>query len=349
MSDLFRHCFSRISPHTTWMTWVLALVMVVACSTLGPTSGHAGLLGDRTGLGFETGLIKLQEGSWDYNNMDRSLGIFLEREINDSWRLQLALRNGYVRSAVDTPGQEAGWTTQSTPFFATLITQTVLGADYLFAAASSLSPTLGAGLGLTSWKVVDQSAGDPGFFTTGDAITGFDLDGNSLPLTGTDLTLEVRLGARWRVTSRLEMNARAVYQVMQGNDRDNVGFSSLWGPDHVDANRSASSAFVGLTWWFGQHDADGDGVPDDRDLCPNQAEDKDGYNDLDGCPDLDNDHDGIPDSVDKCPNLPEDRDGFEDEDGCPDRDNDGDGVPDGRDHCPNTPPGTPVDQNGCPS
>ena len=40
------------------------------------------------------------------------------------------------------------------------------------------------------------------------------------------------------------------------------------------------------------------------------------------------DGDGIPDDVDKCPTLPEDKDGFEDEDGCPDLDNDGDKIPD---------------------
>src|SRR5581483_3594360 len=50
---------------------------------------------------------------------------------------------------------------------------------------------------------------------------------------------------------------------------------------------------------------------------------------------LDTDGDGIPDAVDACPNEPEDKDGFEDEDGCPDPDNDGDGIPDKLDKCPN--------------
>ena len=34
----------------------------------------------------------------------------------------------------------------------------------------------------------------------------------------------------------------------------------------------------------------------------------------------DRDHDGIPDAVDLCPDEPEDLDGFEDSDGCPDPD-----------------------------
>ena len=59
----------------------------------------------------------------------------------------------------------------------------------------------------------------------------------------------------------------------------------------------------------------------------------------------DRDHDGILDNVDKCPNEPEDKDGFEDEDGCPDPDNDKDGILDADDKCPNE-PGVPPD--GCP-
>ena len=73
-------------------------------------------------------------------------------------------------------------------------------------------------------------------------------------------------------------------------------------------------------------DTDGDGLLDNVDKCPNEAEDKDGFQDDDGCPDPDNDGDGILDAQDKCPNEAEDKDGFEDEDGCPDPDNDHDGI-----------------------
>jgi outer membrane protein OmpA-like peptidoglycan-associated protein len=65
-------------------------------------------------------------------------------------------------------------------------------------------------------------------------------------------------------------------------------------------------------------DRDGDGIPDDLDKCPDQPEDKDGFEDQDGCPDPDNDKDGILDKDDACPNEPETVNGFEDEDGCPD-------------------------------
>lgn len=93
-------------------------------------------------------------------------------------------------------------------------------------------------------------------------------------------------------------------------------------------------------------DTDKDGIPDKDDRCPLEPEDKDGFQDEDGCPDPDNDRDGILDKTDKCPNVPEDRDGFEDEDGCPDADNDRDGLLDKDDRCPNE--AGPIENEGCP-
>lgn len=122
-------------------------------------------------------------------------------------------------------------------------------------------------------------------------------------------------------------------------------------------------------------DRDGDGILDPQDRCIDQPEDKDGFQDDDGCPEPDNDNDGIldqadkcpndagpmqnlgcpildkdgdglNDDVDQCPNEPEDKDGFKDEDGCPDLDNDNDGSPDDRDDCPNDP--GPAENKGCP-
>ncbi len=66
-------------------------------------------------------------------------------------------------------------------------------------------------------------------------------------------------------------------------------------------------------------DRDGDGVPDEDDECPRDPEDKDGFQDEDGCPEEDNDQDGVEDADDHCPNEPESQDGVTDDDGCPDR------------------------------
>ena len=95
-------------------------------------------------------------------------------------------------------------------------------------------------------------------------------------------------------------------------------------------------------------DTDKDGVPDERDECAELAEDKDHFEDGDGCPDFDNDDDGVPDEQDKCPGAAEDMDGYQDEDGCPDPDNDHDGVPDPADPCPNEPGPSGGAVRGCP-
>jgi hypothetical protein len=95
-------------------------------------------------------------------------------------------------------------------------------------------------------------------------------------------------------------------------------------------------------------DTDKDGVPDERDECVELAEDKDHFEDQDGCPDFDNDGDGVPDEQDKCPAQAEDADGFQDDDGCPDPDNDHDGVLDAQDKCPNEPGPATGAAPGCP-
>lgn len=65
-------------------------------------------------------------------------------------------------------------------------------------------------------------------------------------------------------------------------------------------------------------DRDGDAIADSRDECPDRPEDKDGFEDDDGCPDIDNDGDHVLDVADACPSERETQNGFEDEDGCVD-------------------------------
>jgi OOP family OmpA-OmpF porin len=111
--------------------------------------------------------------------------------------------------------------------------------------------------------------------------------------------------------------------------------------------------FVGFIFEPSIGDRDHDGYKDDVDLCPDDPEDFDDFEDEDGCPDPDNDKDGILDIDDKCPNDPETRNGFQDEDGCPDtteNDRDGDGIPDDVDKCPDDPEDKDgfEDADGCP-
>ena len=136
---------------------------------------------------------------------------------------------------------------------------------------------------------------------------------------------------------------------------------------------------ISLGGSVGPDDMDGDGLLDNVDKCPADPEDKDGFEDEDGCPDKDNDQDGILDVDDECPDVAgipemqgcpdddvdgdgikndddscpeeaEDKDEFEDEDGCPDPDNDQDGVLDADDKCPTEPEDADgfEDADGCP-
>lgn len=109
-------------------------------------------------------------------------------------------------------------------------------------------------------------------------------------------------------------------------DRDGDGV-----PDNVDLCPDVP----GLAAFDGCPDSDGDGIPDHKDDCPDYP----GLAEFNGCPDSDGD--GIPDTEDECPHVP----GIRENRGCPPvADRDGDGVPDAEDRCPDT-PGT---LNGCP-
>jgi hypothetical protein len=132
-------------------------------------------------------------------------------------------------------------------------------------------------------------------------------------------------GLRWGLEEGWALHAD--YQV--GFHLDDL--ASAWFPRQPELIYTIG---ISRQFGFGGRDRDGDGVPDRRDACPDDPEDRDGFQDDDGCPDRDNDGDGIPDNLDGAPMDPEDIDGWFDHDGVPDPDNDGDGIPDGRDECP---------------
>jgi hypothetical protein len=112
-----------------------------------------------------------------------------------------------------------------------------------------------------------------------------------------------------------------------------------------------SRFFVSIGYAPDARDSDSDGTPNGRDKCPLVPEDKDRFEDTDGCPDDDNDGDHRPDATDQCPNQAEDLDGFDDDDGCPELDNDQDDAPDLDDKCPlDAEDGKPpYPKDGCPA
>ena len=157
------------------------------------------------------------------------------------------------------------------------------------------------------------------------------LDANIAPI-------EALLGGKWFFTPDLSVMAGAGTGIIQGYGSPR--FRAIAGLTYAPGAEVAEEPI----------DTDGDGIFDPEDACPDQPEDKDGFEDEDGCPDPDNDQDGIGDADDKCPTDAEDKDGFADEDGCPEEDNDQDGVKDADDKCPEEPEDKDgfEDEDGCP-
>ena len=106
--------------------------------------------------------------------------------------------------------------------------------------------------------------------------------------------------------------------------------------DGIPDNKDACPEVAGLKEFNGCPDTDGDGIADKDDACPEVA----GPKEFNGCPDTDGD--GIADKDDKCPDVA----GPAENGGCPWPDTDGDGVLDKDDLCPNE--AGPASNKGCP-
>jgi OOP family OmpA-OmpF porin len=148
----------------------------------------------------------------------------------------------------------------------------------------------------------------------------------------TDAVIYAGIGAKYRVDNGwgLRADARILFPPSSKDEGFTTDFEALLSIYKEFGRKEEEAPPPPVV----DNDPDKDGVLGDADKCPTDAEDKDGFQDEDGCPDNDNDQDGIADAADKCALEPEDKDGFQDEDGCPDADNDNDGIPDAADKCP---------------
>lgn len=154
-----------------------------------------------------------------------------------------------------------------------------------------------------------------------------------------DFNLQVPIGAGlfFKVEENAYINWQSEYRVAFADDRNNLhhalGFVYLIGKKGKK-DEMPKKEMMPVKDPLSVQDADGDGIPDDLDLCPQSA----GSKALNGCPDKDND--GIADYKDACPNTP----GLMNFNGCPD--SDGDGISDKEDQCPNM--AGVLSNNGCP-
>jgi outer membrane protein OmpA-like peptidoglycan-associated protein len=97
-------------------------------------------------------------------------------------------------------------------------------------------------------------------------------------------------------------------------------------------------------------DVDHDGVMDDEDQCPTEAQGPKPDPARKGCPVKDGDHDGVADGEDKCPEQPAGPTPDPERPGCPDGDDDKDGILNSQDKCRDQAPGLFPDPTapGCP-
>ena len=194
-----------------------------------------------------------------------------------------------------------------------------VGAEYPILPKISLLGEIFGSIGLSDSKT--------------DADSGIDME---------EAPFEAVIAGRWRHDSGLIVTGGLGRGLTSGYGTP--GLRVFVGAGYVAPVKAA--AVVG--------DTDGDGIADDMDKCIHEPEDKNGFEDEDGCPDAakDTDADGIPDLSDKCVKDPEDKNGFEDEDGCPDaaKDTDADGIPDATDKCVKDPEDKNgfEDEDGCP-
>jgi outer membrane protein OmpA-like peptidoglycan-associated protein len=197
--------------------------------------------------------------------------------------------------------------------------KTVAGSalyNVLIGASNSLY--LKAGVGSTKY----------GSSCPGTAVAGAPICGRSTGLVG-------GLGFRVGVTPTVMIRGEGLLVRNKSKARPSVAAVSL----------SNFGASLGVSVMLGSKpilDADGDGVLDNRDRCPDTP--AGASVDSRGCP-SDSDNDGVPDGIDRCPTTVSGA--AVDVRGCS-QDSDGDNIPDGLDKCPDTPAGVLVDPRGCP-
>ncbi len=159
-----------------------------------------------------------------------------------------------------------------------------------------------------------------------------------------DAQVPLGLGINFKLSENIRLQVQSEYRFALINDFNNLrhsaGLSFLFGGgdelektvletdadgDGVNDLDDDCPELAGTEQFKGCPDSDGDDVPDSDDDCPNER------GNLRGCPDVDKD--GVADKDDKCP---EER-GVASNNGCPvaPKDSDRDGIIDKDDKCPN--------------
>ena len=294
---------------------VVVVTAAIACMAWVGTAQGAQPKGE---VGVQLGGVVLDSASglgdahWRYDVPGNGFALSLRGgyEVMPRLTVEATLRWSYNSmrdtSEFDSPGSEVDFLEYKSGGGGSVVGLRALARyDLLADRSKKFQPFVTAGLGLD-------------MFSSDKAFVRQDLDADWAYQLGVGATYPVHPALKIRVDVNWFIGEPAVTRTEEGGATQNFEF------------------LVGVTYGLNASpaDSDKDGILDNVDKCPNKAEDKDGYQDADGCPELDNDGDGVIDSADRCPRTPEDKDGYRDNDGCPDLDNDGDGVLDAKDKCP---------------
>ncbi|MFA6125918.1 MAG: OmpA family protein [Bacteroidales bacterium] len=330
------------------------LVLLVSVLLLGITASHAQNAENKWGVGLHFGVM---EYNGDYSNQFYSfrqgyaVGASVARYLNPSFDLLL---HYFYDMSHSFDGGKSGLPTwlyfESQMHNLNLLAKYKFNNGYLLKETSIVSPFLLAGIGVNSAN--SSGTGENGAFSGQKYLNPNLYGGLGLNLRlSPAISFAVQTAVMLPFNDKIDGTTGAVATVSKaGNDKFMENSVSIY----ITPGKAKKK------------DADGDGVPDKLDKCPNTPA---GVPvDADGCP-LDTDKDGILDYQDECPTVPglkefngcpdTDKDGIQDKlDECPDvfglaafkgcPDSDGDGVPDKDDRCPNTPKGYKVDRFGCP-
>ena len=161
---------------------------------------------------------------------------------------------------------------------------------------------------------------------------------------GAGRTIHGGLGFDISISNKISLNIRSAYRWSEEKGtykhlQHMAGFNYNFGQgdsdkDGVPDNKDTCPEEPGLKEFNGCPDTDGDKIPDNKDNCPEEF----GAEIMNGCPD--SDKDGVANNEDECP----EEEGLVEFNGCPDTDTDG--VADKDDECPNEPGA--LDNKGCP-
>ncbi len=278
---------------------------------------------------WELGLfLGASQGQTDVQNLDTkeqnlAFGGLVRYHINDNIGLRLNVMQGKLT------GDDANYTDRATRkfTFTSPVTEGSLVGEWdilgrrryrKMAAGGAFKKTIspyvfgGGGYALTNPKTDYSKAGKSAAELAN--IAKDEAEG----VTKGQVVFPLGAGLKIDLSQKVALNLEAGTRLLLNDNLE--GISAAGNPDKKD-----TYSFIGasLSYRFNSvKDADGDGISDEKDACP----DVKGTAEMMGCPDTDGD--GVSDKLDACPTIA----GPKSLVGCPDTD--GDGISDIKDACP---------------